>query len=90
ERRVEVSVTTEDGALVMRVHDTGTGVPPDLMERIFVEGFTTKVRSNGRRRGFGLTLVREVAGRNGGDVTVANDAGAVFTVRLPLHAAVPA
>src|SRR5216684_4932176 len=56
ERRVEVSVTTEDGALLMRVHDSGAGVPPDLMERIFVEGFTTKVRSNGRRRGFGLTL----------------------------------
>jgi two-component system CitB family sensor kinase len=90
ERRVEVSVTTEDGALLMRVHDSGAGVPPDLMERIFVEGFTTKVRSNGRRRGFGLTLVREVARRNGGDVTVANDAGAVFMVRLPLHAAVPA
>ncbi len=89
-RRVEVSVTPRDGQLVIRVGDSGPGVPDELRDRVFVEGFTTKSHSNGHRRGFGLTLVREVAVRHGGDITVANEGGAVFTARLPLRARVPA
>jgi two-component system CitB family sensor kinase len=89
-RRVDVSVVMKQDDLVIRVADSGGGVPAQLMDRVFTEGFTTKSRSDGRRRGFGLTLVREVAHRNGGEVNVTNDGGAVFTARLPLRAAVPA
>jgi two-component system, CitB family, sensor kinase len=90
-RRVDVSVVMEEDDLVIRVADSGPGVPNDLLDRIFTEGFTTKSRSNGRRRGFGLTLVSEVARRNGGQVAVGSDSGgAVFTVRLPVRRAVPA
>lgn len=89
-RRVDVSVVMEPDDLVIRVADRGPGVPAHLMDRIFTEGFTTKSRADGRRRGFGLTLVGEVAHRNGGTVAVTNEDGGVFTVRLPLRAAVPA
>lgn len=89
-RRVDVSVAMRQDDLVIRVADSGEGVPANLTERIFTEGFTTKSRPDGRRRGFGLTLVREVARRNGGDVTVTNEGGAVFTARVPVRAAVPA
>jgi signal transduction histidine kinase len=42
------------------------------------------VAGPGSRRGLGLALVQQVAARRGGEVTVINKGGALFTVRLPL------
>ena len=84
ERWVSISVTEQNGELVMRVHDSGPGVPENLDGQIYQEGFSTKSGAERKRRGFGLALVRQVARRNGGDVTAVNDGGAVFTVRLPV------
>jgi two-component system, CitB family, sensor kinase len=83
ERWVSVSVTEQRGELVIKVHDSGPGVPENLDGQIYQEGFSTKSGPGRRRRGFGLALVRQVARRHGGDVTVANDGGALFTVRIP-------
>jgi two-component system CitB family sensor kinase len=85
DRWVSVSVTEHQGALVIKVHDSGPGVLESVDGQIFQEGFSTKSSPGRRRRGFGLALVRQVARRNGGDVTVINDGGALFTVRLPLR-----
>jgi len=85
ERWVSVAVSAQQEDLVIRVADSGAGVPDRLLDKVFEEGFTTKPRGGGRRRGIGLALVREVARRHGGDVEVANEGGAVFTVRLPLR-----
>jgi two-component system CitB family sensor kinase len=85
DRWVDVSVTSTADELLIRVHDSGPGVPTELIDRVFEEGFTTKRRSDGRRRGIGLALVTEVASRHGGTVTVGNQGGAVFTARLPLR-----
>src|SRR5262249_9741339 len=87
ERWVGVAVGAQDRELVIRVQDSGRGVPVADRERVFVEGFSTKARTGSRRRGMGLALAREVARRNGGDVTVACEHGAVFTARLPLRVA---
>ncbi len=84
ERWVSVSVNEHDEELVIRVHDSGAGIPTGIDGQIFQEGFSTKVGSNRKRRGFGLALVRQVAQRNGGEVSVINDGGALFTVRIPL------
>ena len=81
-RWVSLSVTEQHDELVIKVHDSGGGVPENLDGQIFQEGFSTK--SGRKRRGFGLALVRQVARRHGGDVTVVNDGGAMFTVRLPV------
>jgi two-component system CitB family sensor kinase len=85
ERWVSVAVTEQNNELVMRVHDSGSGVPENLDGQIYQEGFSTKAGPGRKRRGFGLALVRQVARRNGGDVSVVNDGGAVFTVRLPVR-----
>jgi two-component system CitB family sensor kinase len=84
ERWVSVAVTVQDYELVMKVHDSGAGVPPEIAEQAFQEGFSTKAKA-GKRRGFGLALVRQVARRMGGEVTLVNQGGALFTVRLPLR-----
>ncbi|HEY4027542.1 MAG TPA: sensor histidine kinase [Candidatus Dormibacteraeota bacterium] len=86
ERWVSIAVSAQDEQLVIRVEDSGPGVPEADRERIFAEGYSTRPRTTGRRRGIGLALVRKVARRHGGDVAVAGGgAGAVFSARLPLR-----
>jgi len=90
-RWVEVSIRQDDGDVVITVHDSGPGISGENSERIFSEGFTTKVAAPGARRGLGLALVKQVSARRGGQVTVVNQGGAVFTVRLPMgHKPAPA
>jgi two-component system CitB family sensor kinase len=85
ERWVSVSVTEHEAEIVIKVHDSGPGIADGLDGQIFQEGFSTKSAPGQKRRGFGLALVRQVARRHGGDVTVVNDGGAHFTARLPLR-----
>ena len=81
---VRVFLTDDAGALLIRVRDTGAGVPPSERERVFEPGFSTK---EGAGHGVGLSLVRELVERRGGwvDVDDAEDGrgGAVFTAWLP-------
>ncbi|MET1086394.1 MAG: sensor histidine kinase [Arthrobacter sp.] len=65
--------------VTVTVRDTGPGVPDDAVEEIFRQGFTTKEAGPVESRGFGLALSRVVCRRSGGDLTVANNHGAVFT-----------
>ncbi|MGW4893988.1 sensor histidine kinase [Kitasatospora sp. NPDC004240] len=81
----EVTVTAriDDGQLLLRVADTGTGIEPDAVADVFTRGWSTK--QDGRGHGLGLALVAQAARRNGGTVTVGREHGAVLTVRLPLR-----
>ena len=80
---VEVSFETDERGLYVRVHDSGPGVEPRLVEEIFRDGFTTKTAAGKSRRGLGLALVSQSVRRHGGRITVENDDGARFTVYLP-------
>lgn len=80
---IEVSIRDAHDAIHVRVRDTGPGVPPEIVDEIFTDGFTTKVATGVGRRGLGLALVSQAVRRLGGDVEVASDGGAVFTVTLP-------
>lgn len=88
-RFVDVSVGFDGDDLVMRVHDSGRGVPPELVEEVFDEGFTTKRRPGGARRGIGLALAQQIARRHGGRISVGNEGGAVFVARFPARSAIP-
>jgi two-component system CitB family sensor kinase len=79
---VEVLLVEEDGCVVVTVSDTGPGVPDP--EKIFRQGWSTKSTPEDGGRGFGLALTRLVCRRRGGDVTVHNAGGAVFTATLPI------
>ncbi|MFE7705094.1 ATP-binding protein [Streptomyces sp. NPDC057486] len=82
---IEVELFAEGTTAVLRVSDNGPGVAPDLRERIFTEGWSTKESPSHRGRGLGLALVRRLAERYGGVARVSARAGggAVFTVVLP-------
>lgn len=78
---VEVSIEAGPEGVDVCVRDSGPGVDPGVIDRIFGEGFTTK--TDGGHHGIGLALVQQVARRRGGWVRVANHDGAVFTALLP-------
>ena len=82
-REVELTLVAAESDLLVRVRDTGPGVPHDMREAIFTDGVTTKASAAGARRGLGLALVRQIVEGCGGMVSVGHDDGAVFTAMLP-------
>jgi sensor histidine kinase regulating citrate/malate metabolism len=82
-RWVEVDLREDGPDIVVVVRDSGPGVEAGLEQRVFERGFSTKTPGAGATRGFGLALTGLVCRRRGGEVTVHNEEGAVFTARLP-------
>ncbi|HEV7732210.1 MAG TPA: ATP-binding protein [Candidatus Binatia bacterium] len=87
-RHVTVRVHADGDDVVLTVADRGTGVPADVLPRIFDEFFTTKPAGKGT--GLGLSIAREiVTGEFGGTLacTTAVAGETTFTMRLPARAA---
>jgi sensor histidine kinase regulating citrate/malate metabolism len=83
---VEVEVREDDAEVIVTVSDSGPGVSPKLAADVFRHGFSTKTAGTDGQRGIGLSLVRLVCERRGGEVRLAGDGGAVFVARLPIGA----
>ncbi len=67
------------------ISDTGSGMPPDLLDRIFEPGFTTKKEGSGM--GLGLSICRRIIESQGGSIAVQSTpgVGSTFTVMLPVR-----
>jgi two-component system, OmpR family, sensor histidine kinase BaeS len=76
-----------DGAVV-EVEDTGSGVPPEELDRIFEFGFRGQLARTLKVPGLGagLWICRELARRNGGDVRLTSAPGTGVTATLSLPA----
>ncbi|MCT2020685.1 sensor histidine kinase [Kocuria marina] len=81
---VEVElVPSRDGRFVhLTVADNGPGIRPDVRERLFDPGVTTKPATD-EPRGVGLDVVRRAVEGWGTELTVSHEAGAVFSVDIP-------
>jgi signal transduction histidine kinase len=81
----------DDGGVVIRVRDTGRGIPPERLTQIF-EMFQTG-HGEGTGLGVGLAIVKGLAEMHGGSVQATSDGpgrGSEFIVRLPAGAERPA
>ena len=87
---VRITVTEEEKRLIIRVSDTGCGVPEQYRESIFQPFFRvdkSRSRENGGV-GLGLSLVWEIVTLHGGEVRVekSSEKGTTIAVKLPLDA----
>jgi two-component system, NtrC family, sensor kinase len=90
----KLDVTTladpETGDCMLKVKDTGGGIPEDALPRIFDPFFTTKEDQN--RTGLGLAVAQGIVEQHGGDILVKSSPGegTEFTVKLPAASVAPA
>jgi signal transduction histidine kinase len=80
--RLTFSASAADEMIRIAVQDTGTGITPDNMKKLFEPLFTTKPKGIG----LGLAVSRKLIEANGGRIEVQSEigAGSTFTVWLPV------
>jgi two-component system NtrC family sensor kinase len=86
EKSGEITVRTwyENGSINASVTDTGCGMPPEVVNRIFEPFYTTK--EVGKGTGLGLSITYDIIKAHKGDITVDSEPGkgTTFTVQLPV------
>lgn len=82
--QIDIVVTEEGEEAVVRIRDTGTGIPENKLDNLFTPFFTTKPEGTG----LGLSICQSIVKAYGGAISVRNlpERGAEFTVMLPLFA----
>ena len=80
---IELEAHPVDDDVLIRVSDTGHGIAPDDLRRIFEPFYTTKGRGKGT--GLGLAICRQLTAALGGTISVESEAGkgSTFFVRIP-------
>ncbi|HYK22072.1 MAG TPA: HAMP domain-containing sensor histidine kinase, partial [Pyrinomonadaceae bacterium] len=78
---VFIGAALENKSVVIEVRDTGSGISPADLQKIFIPFFTTKTKGHG----IGLALAHRIISQHGGTLTASNspEGGAVFTIRMP-------
>jgi signal transduction histidine kinase len=82
---VDIRLAAEPAQLVLEVKDSGSGIPPDVQEKIFDPYFSTKDVGTG----LGLPIAKKIIEDHGGAIRVASEInrGTVITIALPRKAA---
>jgi two-component system NtrC family sensor kinase len=82
---IVVATRREKNQLVIEVRDTGPGIPPANLDRIFDPFYTTK--PVGKGTGLGLSICYGIIKKMGGDISVAStmDEGTTFVIKIPVR-----
>ena len=80
---IRIRTWQESGNVHVAISDTGPGIPPEIQQRIFDRGFTTKTEKEGA--GLGLAICRKIVENHKGRIELQSDMGrgATFTIVLP-------
>lgn len=83
DNRIKLRAANEDGMVVVEIADTGAGIPPEVLPRIFEPFYTTKPAGQGT--GLGLSICRRIIRSLDGEISVTTELGkgTRFVVRLP-------
>jgi signal transduction histidine kinase len=86
---VRIATSVEGESVVIAIHDTGGGISPEHLNRIFDPFYTTKPVGEGT--GLGLSISFGIVERHGGTIKVDTrlNEGTTFTVTLPIHIQLP-
>jgi signal transduction histidine kinase len=82
-KRLNIGSCREGEWVLIRVSDSGPGVPPSMREKIFDPYYTTKPDGTG----IGLSFSRRIVISHGGSITVgeSRSGGAEFSIRIPIR-----
>lgn len=84
--RIRVTTREANGRVLLEIADTGQGIPPEVLPRLFDPFFSTKEKGTG----LGLSVVYGIVERHGGKVEVESAPGAGSTFRIALRRAATA
>jgi PAS domain S-box-containing protein len=81
---LHLATRVTDGAITVRIRDTGPGIPQDYLPKVFDPFFTTKGQGEGK--GLGLTVARRIVTKYGGFIQVETEvgSGATFILTFPV------
>ncbi len=83
QRVIRFSTAIDDTSLILKITDTGHGISPENLEKIFTHGFTTKADGHG----YGLHSCSSYMEEMGGEMSIESEGkgkGATFVLKLPL------
>ncbi|MHC4664094.1 MAG: two-component system sensor histidine kinase NtrB [Planctomycetota bacterium] len=88
---ISIHVESDGDMIIVKVTDTGRGIPPEHIGRVFEPFFTTKTRTDEKERepatGLGLAVSYNLVRDHRGEITVESEPGkgSAFTIRLPVR-----
>jgi two-component system sensor histidine kinase BaeS len=82
---VAITLAATPDEAIVTVSDTGPGIAPDDLDRVFHRLWRGSADRDGAGTGIGLAVVRELVVAHGGTVAASSDgtSGTAFTIRLP-------
>lgn len=81
---LEIDIFQENGYVVIRITDSGEGIPDDVKSRIFTPFFTTKSRGEGS--GLGLSISKKIIEAHNGEISFVSRPGqTIFSVKIPVN-----
>ncbi len=82
---VSIRTSTEGGVVKIRISDSGSGIPPEILSRVFDPGFTTK--GVGVGTGLGLAICQRIIQDHRGRIDVETEVGrgTTFIITLPIE-----
>ncbi len=82
--KLGVKVKLDNNEMIISFYDTGPGIQPEIIPRIFEPFYTTK--QSGKGTGLGLSVCYGIIKRHNGSITYKNkDDGGCFEIKLPIH-----
>jgi two-component system, NtrC family, nitrogen regulation sensor histidine kinase NtrY len=78
QKAISITVITAPEGMMVIFRDSGTGIPPEILDKIFIPFFTTRKSGSG----IGLTISRQIMQRHGGRIEVVSSPGHGTEFRL--------